>query len=293
MPKTLNELKEAFDSIQNLPTLPIIAVRLLELLKSENSSIREITEIMSIDPAIAATVLKVANSVLYALPQKVDSLRRAFVVLGTNEIANIVLSISFARAFPWTKNSVYFDRKKFWEHSIVTGYITRLLAKELGLKTHGEEYTAGLIHDIGKLIMDQYFHREFVEALNISAKKRIPNYIAEKMIMGTTHMQLGGMLADKWKLPENLKQAILHHHKPEFADSDMDLCALVCLGDYYTNKLRITPGVGNALSVHASKAFKILRKHSKGFNLSAFRVNLTNEVPKAKQFILMFTRSIG
>ncbi|MDD3050940.1 MAG: HDOD domain-containing protein, partial [Candidatus Cloacimonetes bacterium] len=167
MPKTLIEIQREFDNIRELPTLPIVAVKLLELLRDDNSTLKEITDVMSIDPPIATTVLKVANSVLYALPQRVDSLRRAFVILGANEITNIVLSVSFARTFPWTKGSIYFDRKKYWEHSVVTGYITRLLAKELGIVTHGEEYTAGLIHDIGKIIMDQFFHKEFVQVINL------------------------------------------------------------------------------------------------------------------------------
>ena len=291
MPKTLKEINEVFDNISELPALPHIAVQLLDLIEQENVPLRKIVNLISVDPALATAVLKVANSVLYAMPQRISSLRRAFVILGTNEISNIILSVSFSKVFPIVKNS-QFNMKKFWQHSVLTGYIAQLIAKQMNLSIQGEVYTAGLIHDIGKLILFKYFTNEFNQILEIIRKKNMPNYIAEKMVLGATHMHLGALLARKWNLPDSLVQGIMYHHKPQFADSNEVVVALVNLGDYYANMLRIYPiPTGRKIS-QTSQSLRILRQKSRGFDLYKFQKKLKDEIPKAKKFLSMFIRNM-
>ena len=212
--KINKSVEERLNAIESLPTLPAIAAQLLRLLTENNSSISRMSQLITSDPSITSKILKIANSAFYGVRKKIDTIRLAMVVLGLNEIRNIVLSVSIFRTFSDVDDSDSFDRDKFWHHSIAVGHFARVLVKELKINTHGEEFTAGLIHDIGKIVMDQYFHDDFIKSFNFSREKKISNYAAEKKFIGATHMEIGAWLANNWRLPSKLIDSIAYHHNP-------------------------------------------------------------------------------
>ena len=152
-------LEKKLDSINNIPTLPSLASQLLELLGSVDVSMTKISKIMEVDPSMTAKVLKTVNSAYYGLRKKVDTLRMAFVILGLNEVSDIVLGLSVVQTFS-TKTNTEFDLKRFLEHSAITANITKKITKTFRIPTHGEEFTAGILHNIGKTIIHQYLEED-------------------------------------------------------------------------------------------------------------------------------------
>ncbi len=288
MAKSLEQIEKHLSSIDNLPTLPVIASQLLNMLGSVNVSLAEVSKLMIIDPSITTKVLRIANSAYYGLRKKVDTLRMALVVLGVNEISNIVVGVSLLKTFPDdATNNI--DRKKFWQHSAMTAHLARLLSHRLKIFTHGEEFTAGLIHDIGKLIMDQYFHEEYVQIYNAVQRNEGNCFVLEDSILGATHMQIGAWLADKWKIPFHLIESILFHHHPNFSTNNKELVAIIAIAndianlvDNYENK----DFDAEYAKMKKSQGWTILAKHLTNFDLPDFLEKTLPDIENSKNFLL-------
>jgi putative nucleotidyltransferase with HDIG domain len=212
--QTLEKIRREVEQIGALPTLPEIPMRILELIASEKFSMDDISKMVERDPSLAANVLKVANSPYYGVREKVASLQLALTILGLNEVINMVTSISIVRIFPSQRRAGGFDRTKFWRHSFGCASAAQMLARELRFDTEGVDFVAGLIHDIGKLIMDQYFHAKLKEIWDVRGKEEIPLLEAEARVMGVDHATLGSWLAQSWHLPTVLVESITYHHRP-------------------------------------------------------------------------------
>jgi len=210
----LEKIRREVEEIGALPTLPEIPMKILRLIADEESSMADIAKIIQRDPSLAANILKVSNSPYYGARERVASLQLALTILGLNEIINIVTSISIIRMFPSTKRTAVFNRVKFWRHSFGAGCAAQMLARELKFDLDGAEFMAGLIHDVGKLIIDQYFHPKLKEILSTVEKEELSPIDAEVRVMGVNHATLAAWLAQSWHLPPALVDAIQHHHSP-------------------------------------------------------------------------------
>lgn len=212
--KALEKIRREVEEIGALPTLPEIPMKILQLVTNEESSMEDISKIVERDPSLTANILKVANSPYYGMRQKIASLKLALAMLGLNEIINIVTSISIVRLFPSRGKGGSFDRFKFWQHSFGCAAATRMLAKDLKFDTEGVDFVAGLLHDIGKLVLDQYFHSKSREVQKLRVAEEITVIEAETRVMGLDHATLGSWLAQRWDLPAPLIESITYHHRP-------------------------------------------------------------------------------
>lgn len=285
MPKTINEIQNILGRIDNLPTLPMVASELIRILGNSSTSMGQISELMNNDQAITARVLKIANSAYYGIRNKVDTLRTALVILGVNEITNIVVGVSLIKVFDSEAKGL-FDHKAFWMHSVYTAHIARWLSRSFSIPFHGEEFTSGLIHDIGKIILDQYFHPEFVNIckyMDLFPQDQI--YEIEQKVLGASHMELGYWLADKWKIPQHIQAAILYHHKPEKAPDNVELCCLVNIANVMSN-YQVNPERYERAFVEIPKsyAWEKLNKIKK-LDFETIKAGLSEEMEKANAFI--------
>ena len=289
MQTNLEKIKSRIMSISELPTLPTVVMEVMSLTQDPDSSISDIVKVIHNDPSITSKVLKVANSAFYGMRQKIDSINRALVVLGMNEVNSLVTSISVFKTFPIEVDKATFDRMAFWEHCAVTGEIAKALSSKLGMKIMGEVFTAGLLHDIGKIILDQYFHDEFMEAVDVSYEDEIPLFEAEKQVFGVTHSQIGGWVGEKWKLPRNLVDSILYHHKPARSISFKVLTSIVSLANMFSKMLDDSFASKEIKSqITATVAWKILENEMPQINnidFDKFIVDLEVLVDNAKEFI--------
>lgn len=233
---------ERIRNIEDLPTLPSVAIEVLGLAHSSDVSIQRIAECIHQDPPLAAKVLKLANSVFYRRgDRKVETLHHAIIFLGLAEIINIATTVSVFSALAPGKRSEASIRESFWDHSVATGLIARHLDRKLGMKSLGREFVAGLLHDIGKIILDQYFHAEFMEAYKGSIEQNRAMFETEMEFCGTNHMELGYFIVQKWNLPEYLADVILYHHQPSRA-THQAMAALVSVADLLAKAVTLPCG---------------------------------------------------
>ncbi|HHO76895.1 MAG TPA: HDOD domain-containing protein [Deltaproteobacteria bacterium] len=239
-----------FDTIKNiddLPTLPSVAMEVIGLSRSAEVSINKVSECIYKDPPLATKVLRVANSAFYRRgATEVDTLHRAILMMGLNEIINITTSVSVLSILPPKGSEGETLRKAFWDHCIATGLIARHIDKKLGMRSMGREFVGGLLHDIGKIILDEYFHKEYMEAHAFSIDVDCPMYEAELEVLGTTHMEIGHFLAQKWDLPGYIADITLYHHQPGEAQYK-DITALISISDLLAKAKEFSCG-GDRLS---------------------------------------------
>ena len=214
------EIWAKLEKVEDLPTLPQVASRVVRMAMDPNVSLRQVGYVVESDPALAFKVLKVVNSAFYGFSRKIGSVPLAVNLLGPREVLLLTLSVSVFSAFPPVPGKPTFDREAFWRHSIGCGAIARALEERFGKGGYEELFSGGLLHDIGKILLDQYFHLELLEVLDISRRERVPMEEAELRVLGTTHEEIGGWLAERWQLPEGLVACVRYHHRPSEAPSE-------------------------------------------------------------------------
>ncbi len=235
------KIKKITESIIGLPTLPTIVSKMLELVDNPRTSAASLARLISSDQALTARILKLANSAYYGFPREISTVNMAIVVLGFNTVKEMGLSLSVFDIFRNQENASIFDISRFWEHSIGCGVASRMLAKGYYSRSASEAFVAGLLHDIGKIILNQYFHKEFMQIMDMVVEGNSLED-AEEAVIGTSHAQVGFWLAERWNLPEIISQTILCHHQPWCARRDNVLVATVTLGNYLCHLC----GVGNS-----------------------------------------------
>ncbi|HNW92045.1 MAG TPA: HDOD domain-containing protein [bacterium] len=202
--------------IDKLPTLPVAATKIVQVVNNPNTTARDVNQLISTDQALAAKVLKLVNSAYYGLSNKVASITQAVVILGFNTIKSLALSASVLDSFSAAELGS-FKRDEFWKHSLGVGVGAKLIAGlcRVPPKDQEEFFLAGLLHDMGKVVMDQYLHEEFSEVVGLTKDTGCSFLQAEREVLGgISHADIGKLLAEKWNLPANLQDAIAFHHDP-------------------------------------------------------------------------------
>ncbi|GAB4346594.1 MAG: HDOD domain-containing protein [Candidatus Abyssubacteria bacterium] len=225
---TFDALKERAERIRELSTLPSVILRILEVMNNPVSDARDVEREIIEDPVITAKVLKVANSPFYGSDRNVTTISQAVVLMGFAEVQNIALSVSiFSRFAEPTK---MFDRHDFWEHCFATAVAAEALQRRVSAQTN-EGFVAGLLHDIGRIVLDQYFPNEFREIIALAESQKISLLEAERKILGVTHCDIGYWVTEKWNLPSILTDSILFHHSPFSCRESYVLTSIVHVAD--------------------------------------------------------------
>lgn len=237
--KELIEKKERvtkiLSTVKNLPSIPFIMMEVLRMASNERTNASELGRVISQDQGLVAKILSVANSPFYGLPRRVSTIEFAIVILGFEQIKNIVIALKMIDTFKEV-NSETFDVMSYWKHSIVTAAIARKLSDDLGYHLSGEAFIAGLLHDLGLPVIVKYFSKEYSEMLKIENLDNQNQLEIEQNLIGANHAEIGAYLCEKWNLPESLTYAILYHHNPGEADKYEQLCAINHLADHISKK---------------------------------------------------------
>jgi len=285
--------KASIERIRDLPTLPEVAARVMVLASNPASSVSDIRALIERDPVLAAKLLNVANSAMYGMRRQIGTIQLALVILGMNEVSSIVTSLCVFTAFCNMPDDEVFDRDRFWEHSAGCGAIARMLSRRLGLRMEGREFVAGLMHDMGRILIDQYFHEEFVEIVQRTQDGEMRMRDVEKEVLGTSHDEIGGWLADRWGLPDALVEAIAYHHAPTCARMDRPLTAVVHLSDLFCRAKGIGfSGEMEGFSIVDDEAWKLLAEDHpelEDMDIERFTFELDEEIEKAREFVNIST----
>jgi len=225
-------------SIKNLPSIPKVIFEVTKLLEDPSTTTNKLAEIISKDQGLTLKILSVANSPLYGIRRKVSSIEFAILVLGFKDMKDIVTAISFADSFK-ISTSQEFEPMDFWIHSMLAGTAAKSIAQCLGFNLGGDAFVAGIIHDIGILVIHKYMYKEFLEIIKLANTQNIPIFEAEYQVLGLSHQEIGRFLCEKWQLPAVLCDTINHHHQPSLGTKNNVITSIIHLVDYMTQKLNI------------------------------------------------------
>lgn len=238
--KTLNEM---IKGVRDLPSLPTIVIDLLSCIDQDEAGSKTLGEKISLDQALTAKTLRIANSSFYGMPRKVSTIQQAISILGFDSVRTLVSSVAMTSAFP-TGKSGRVNLDTFWQESIASAICAKILAKHLRTDP-GQAFVAGLLHDIGRLILALDDPERYGQVLDYQEANKCHIRLAENAIFGFEHTEVGRALAECWKLPLIIQTAIITHHEPilkkgaplgiAIQAADKMMCALVVNGEESQN----------------------------------------------------------
>jgi putative nucleotidyltransferase with HDIG domain len=206
--------------IEGLPTLPHVVSQVLEKTRNANSSLDEIVGLISTDQALVSTFLRLVNSAFYGFSRRIATLKQAITLLGFRSVRNVVVNAGVVGLFRRRAFDVH-HRRRLWDHSVACAVAARLLAERQGWAAKEEAFTAGLLHDIGKVVIDQYAPKHSAAILQRVEAGEDPRS-AEREVLGVDHTKIGAWIAERWHLPKALCAVIEHHHAPDGAPGEIE-----------------------------------------------------------------------
>jgi HD-like signal output (HDOD) protein len=213
----MDEMKTNTDQliqrIREIPTIPIVSRRIMEIAGDEKACFKDLVRIIERDQALAVRILRVANSAFYGFLSRVSSLEHALVILGINEVKSIVLGCSVYNFFSRNESDAL-DRTRFWKHAIICSQVAKLLGTHFNIRNDDSLFLAGLIHDVGKVVLDQYFHEDFLQVIEYVSLTKTTFSKAEKRFLGATHYEIAAKILKQWRFPDSVVMQTLYHHAP-------------------------------------------------------------------------------
>lgn len=204
-------LDELTAQIKEISSLPHIVAKTIEIANDPNSTTLDLKNIIETDATLTARILRCVNSSAYSLRQHISSLMHAVTYLGTVEIRRLALTASVAEMFRNDEVIGPYRRSSLWKHLVAVGVCARLIALRKAMPDFDDAFLAGLLHDLGVILEDQYSHKRF-RAVISALESHTPLVQSERMVLGFDHCQLGARLAEVWGFPERVRAAIAHHH---------------------------------------------------------------------------------
>ena len=223
--------------IETLAPLPALAKKVIEISNDPNSTAMDMSRVIRKDTSLSVRLLKIVNSAFFNFYRKISDVSRAIVILGVQEVKNISLGACLMQHYP-SRKSPHFDRNAYWRHAFGTAYIAQSLHKLCQGLAPEDAFTMGLLHDFGKVVLDQHFGNVFDIIIQIAERKKQPLHWVEKELIDIDHPTIGGMVAENWKLPISLVSAIRYHHEP-FEDLKYNYGNLIHLCNYFCHKQKI------------------------------------------------------
>nr|WP_258539217.1 HDOD domain-containing protein [Dissulfurirhabdus thermomarina] len=232
-------LERVFDTLTEVPTFPEVVQKALALLDDPMATMADVEELLRYDQAITANILRVTNSAHFGLPQQVSNLQTALALLGTDQIRQILMVSASLPYLSRPLNGYGLTARELWAHAIGCAVTAEILAGELG---HGEPslpFTAALLHDLGKIVLDLHLGIRLEEIRLLVERERLPFDEAEWRVLGADHAVIGYELLHQWNFPPGICRAVRNHHDPDLYVQD-DLSAIMAL----SNILAVSLGMG-------------------------------------------------
>jgi len=230
-PPTLQAARSRISALSQMPSVHSVLRPLLDQLQRPVDSVNlfGVVELISCDKSLAAQCLRMANSPLFGHSSKVESVRGAVVALGLRRVREIVLSCFLLQLAPARYS--FIDPVCFWEHSLGCALVARRLARRVNFPDRERAYLAGLLHDLGSIVNLTLFPQEFAEVLAYAKKNCTSIHFAEKTLWSFTHCDTGALLAEQWRLPDDLVDVIRYHHDFERTERSFALVAMTRIAD--------------------------------------------------------------
>ena len=212
------KLEKILSKVENFPSMPAAGSRLLSLLAQEEVSVNEVEDVLRYDPGLTANVLKLANSAYFGIPARIGSVKQAVILLGTHRLIQLVIASSVGAVMNEAVPGYNIPPGNLWRHSIAVSIAAEALVKDKKNVDSEDFFTPALLHDVGKLVLGNFVKEDLIAIENITGKG-IPFVIAENMILGIDHTEIGAIILSMWSFPDNVVKAVRYHHDPEAAEA--------------------------------------------------------------------------
>ncbi len=243
---------EIIKKLETIPALPTAASRMIVLLRDPDVEIAEVIKTIEFDPSLTTNVLRLANSAYFGGPRTIVSLRDAIVRLGFNRIFQLVITSAIMPVVRQEVKGYDLPPGSLLDHSMAVAIGTEELAAQLKMKTPAAAFTAGLLHDLGKVILGTFLQVDAKPIIELAFTEKLSFEIAEARILGIDHAEVGAALLERWDLPTTLVDVVRWHHHPESYTGDSVLMDLVHAADHLSLSSGIGTGV-DGLNYHPSE----------------------------------------
>jgi putative nucleotidyltransferase with HDIG domain len=284
----MNIVDQILQSATELPPFPAVIQRALQLIEDPRSSARDVVDVIQYDQSITAEVLKLCNSAYFGLRRTVHSLREALVMIGFNQLLEIVLSRESAPLLYEPCKGYDLEYGELWRHSVACGLLSRIISPRLNREPTPAHFTAALLHDIGKMILSK-FAKDYFEEIKRQVQDRHLSFIeAEKEVIGIDHAELGGKITEQWEFPKSIVSAVRYHHTPFLAPEDQGVVELIYLCDL----VAMLTGIGGGADGLSYRGYEevIKRYNVKEEDIERFIVQLDDRFHQVKGILKMEPR---
>lgn len=207
-------IDEALRRVDEISTLPAVALEVMRIASDSGASAKDLKRAVENDPALSSRVLRLVNSASAGVKTRVNNLQQAIGLLGFNAVRNLAMTASVSELFRQEESIGTYRRSELWRHMVSVGICARMIARRRGMSNFEDAYLAGLLHDIGLILMDQVMHDTFCEIIT-TVPDGAPLTAFEMEQFSYTHAHFGARVAESWKFPPMVRAAIRHHHDSE------------------------------------------------------------------------------
>lgn len=251
-------IQSIVEAVNDLPSLPHVAIKVMKLTEDPNSTAQEINNVLNEDQSMTARVLRLANSAHYGFPRRIGTVTDAIIFLGFKTIRSIVMAVSVSDMLSKEMEGYALAPGELWRHSQCTALTARLIARNIKFNSMDLAYTAALLHDIGKVILNSHLKKSYQEVITRVSMGDIPFCEAENEVLGFDHAMVGARVVEKWNLPPELVEAIALHHCPEKAQINKKLTAIVHVADALSLAMGIGMGIDGMMYPLSAEAMELL-----------------------------------
>lgn len=245
------EMRRMVENITSLPTLPGSVTRITQMLDNPQTTAAEVGKEISKDQVLSAKVLKLVNCGFYGFSQPISTIPHAMVLLGFNVVKTLVLSTSVLDMMGRTMSGL-------WQHSLACARTCGIIARAVNMEDPEEVSVTGLLHDLGKVVLEQHVKEVFEEVVRLVEERNILFYIAEEEILDVNHANLGGWLLEKWQLPRKLVEPVMYHHNFHLSRTHATRTAVIYLADILVRAEGFGSGGDRRIPILSEEALEIL-----------------------------------
>ena len=206
--------------LKDIKSFPQFVIETMKKLNDPESNAADVAKSLSRDEGLVLRILKLANSAAYGMSRNISNISEAIALLGYKSVSNIILAATVYSAMDKGLSGYALDRGELWRHSLMVAYTSRHLAKLTGKVGTEDAYVGGLLHDIGKVILNDYVRFGYGIIVKMVEEKHIPFTEAESQVLGFDHAMIGEILVERWEMPEGYRIAVAYHHKPNELPED-------------------------------------------------------------------------
>ena len=235
-----NLLKQILQEVNEMPPLPAVVLKVIQMTKDPNVSASELNKIISMDQSLTANILKLCNSAYYGLPRVISSVTQAIMYLGFHTVRNLVMTTTLHDIYDSETEGYGYGKGGLWRHSIACALGSQILCKKYRPGLNDTAFTAGLLHDVGKLLINKFSSNTYDSLVEVSHNNNLSLVEAEQELFGCDHAEVGAKVADTWNFPQELVQAIGFHHAPDKSQGKQLLTILVHIANVASQDSRIS-----------------------------------------------------